>query len=140
MSENRREVQEPEVIPSGTNQGTSLQPFATNLQAALQSITGRLSLSDFPRNIDYSELKPDEKEVVDAIMERLKPEIEEKAKALLTIETRDRIVKQGDFKALSKILMKGKKSFLKRKKGCIFIQFGTGEADDPIEEFMIAST
>jgi hypothetical protein len=29
---------------------------------------------------------------------------------------------------------------LKRKTGCIFIQFGEGTPDDPIQEFILAQT
>lgn len=92
------------------------------------------------RDLSYDELSPEDQKLVDALMEKVAPEIEEKAKVLLAAEIKDRIVRHGDFVSLGKMLKKGKKLSIKRKKGCIFIQFGTGDAEDPIEEFLVAST
>lgn len=127
---------EPEII---TNRGNPTD-FTALLQNALSSLTNRLSLSDFPRNVKYEELPSQEKDSVDTIMESLRPEIESKAKELLFYETRDRIVKCGDLLRLLKEVKGKRKVSLKRKKGCIYIQFGTGEPSDPIEEYLVAST
>lgn len=109
------------------------------MQGVISGLTSRLSLSTFPREVEYDQLPLEERTIVDSIMESLKPEIEEKAKELLYYETRDRIVKLGDLEKL-RVIKKKKKVSLKRKKGCIYIQFGSGEPDDPIEEFLVAST
>lgn len=133
------EGNEPEVILPATS-SNGLQRLATDMSQVIGSLTSRISLQGMPRDIEYSDLEQKDKETVDLMMEKLKPDIEAKAKALLTAEVRDRIVRRGDMIQLRVLLKRDKKLALKRKKGCIFLQFGTGDADDPIEEFLIAST
>lgn len=140
-----RENRDIEVIPPsgsarGSNSGAS--PLATGLSELVNSVMNRVGLSTgiMLRDIEYEELDDGAKKIVDAFMEQIRPEIEEKARALLTAEIRDRIVRKADFADLGKLLKKGKKISLKRKKGCIFAQFGTGEPEDPIEEILLAST
>jgi hypothetical protein len=87
----------------------------------------------------YAELDPDSKQIVDEFVETLKPDIEQKATALITAELRDRVARTGDIARIKKLLKKGKKPSLKRKKGCIYVQFGTGDPDDEIEEFLLMS-
>jgi len=132
-----------EVIPpSSRSPNNSVAPLANAIGGAIESLMhrGGLSMAAIPRDIDYEDLDDASKKIVDAFMEQMRPEIEEKAKALLTAEIRDRIVKKADLAGLGKALRKGKKLSLKRKRGCIFVQFGTGEPDDPIDEFLLAST
>lgn len=132
---------EPEVIPPGRaiQRTNPLANLAEALGTAINQITtsSGVSLRAMPRQIEYEDLPQEDKAVVDALMEKLKPDIEEKAAAILAAEIRDRLVRQGDIVSMEKLLKKGKKPHIKRKKGCIFLQFGSGEA---IEEFLVAST
>ena len=134
--ENQDRPPVPEIIPPRNG----ITELAQLVNGALSSITNRVPFGTVCRNTEYVDLKPEEKQIVDEVMEQLKPDIEEKAKALLTAEIRDRIVRYGNLSELKAKLKKGKKFFVKRKKGCIFIQFGTGDPEDPIEEFLVAST
>jgi hypothetical protein len=89
---------------------------------------------------NYDELDAEGKKAVDALMDELKPDIDAKAKDLLYSEVRDKIVRSGDIKKLQEYVKKGQKGSIKRKKGCIFVQFGTGDPDDEIHEFNVAAT
>ena len=132
------------MIPPGASrvQDTAISPLATSLSEAINSLMNRggLSMASLPRDIDYEDLDDSSKRIVDAFMEQLRPEIEEKAKALLTAEIRDRIVRKANLADIGRSLKKGKKLSLKRKRGCIFAQFGTGEPEDEIDEVLLAST
>ena len=86
------------------------------------------------------QLTPEQRQTVNDFMDALEPEIEAKAKDMLRSEIRDRLIRRGDFELIERNLRKGRQPQVKRKHGCLFIQFGSGEADDPIEEFMVAST
>lgn len=102
-----------------------------------------MPVSTFPRTTiaeNYESLDTEGKKTVDTLMDQLKPDIEAKAIELLTNEIRDKIARSGDIKKLQEAATKGKKMEVKRKKGCIFIQLGTGTPTDPIEEFLIANT
>lgn len=141
MSEPER--RDMEVIPPpSASTDTGMSALAVSIGNALNSLMNRggLSMASLPRDIEYEDLDDASKKIVDAFMEQLRPEIEEKATALLTAEIRERIVKKADLIQIGKALKKKKKTFLKRKRGCIFVQFGTGEPDDAIDEFMLAST
>jgi len=89
-------------------------------------------------------LKPSEEDerVIEEFMQLMDEEIEKYAKDLIRMEVRDKILSRGPaaIEAIREALRKGKKPKLKRKKGCIFIQFGEGTPQDPIEEMLIAST
>lgn len=121
-------------------QNNSLAYNISNALNVVMANSGLTSLLGVSRDISYEELDDASKKVVDALMEQLKPEIEEKATALLTAEIRDRIVRKANIVDVGKALQKKKTVSLKRKKGCIFVQFGSGEPEDPIEELLIAST
>lgn len=95
---------------------------------------------EIPGAKNYDELDEKGKKAVDALMEELKSDIEQKAGELLFAEIRDKIVRSGDIKKLEGYVKKGKKPRVKRKDGCIFIQFGTGDPSDEIHEFLVAST
>jgi hypothetical protein len=127
-----------EVIPPNGR----IAPLAAGIGEMVNSVMQRVGMSMglTLRDVDYDELDEGSKKIVDAFMEKIRPEIEEKAKALLTAEIRDRIVRKADFVHIDKLLKKGQKISLKRKKGCIFAQFGSGEPEDPIDEFLLAST
>jgi len=88
------------------------------------------------------ELSKEDEEVINKFMELMNEEIEKYAKDLIRAEIRDKIVRLGprSIKALQDAIKTGKKPKLKRKKGCIFLQFGEGTPDDPIDELLIAST
>jgi len=88
----------------------------------------------------YDELDEKTKEAIDTFIEEIRPDVEKKAGELLLNEMRDKIARTGDINKIIKMMKKGKKPSLKRKKGCIFVQFGEGTPEDPIEEVMIAST
>lgn len=134
------EPQPAEIIPSP--QSPNLAQLGPALLGAVEEVMSRtgVTLASFPRDVTYEELPEAERKIVDGVMELLVPEIEEKAKILLTEEIRDRLVRKASLVDMAKLLKKGKKPRIKRKKGCIFIQFGTGEPKDPIEEFLVAST
>ena len=88
----------------------------------------------------YDNLDKEAKEAIDKFMEEINPDIEKKAAELLRNEIRDKIARTGDINKLMSAVKKGKKISLKRKKGCIFLQMGSGDPGDEIEEFMVAST
>ena len=145
MTENNEARQPDEVLPPREPQRpqqNSLATFAQNIGDVIHQITTNsgLSFTSSAREIEYDDLAPNQKAIVDAVIEKLTPDIEEKAVNLLKLEIRDRLVKRGEWANLERLLKKGKVPKIKRKKGCIFLQFGTGEPDDPIDEFMIAST
>lgn len=85
--------------------------------------------------------KKDEK-TIRQFMELMDSEIKKYAEDLIRFEVRDKIVKKGPdaIPVIKEALKKGKKPKLKRKKGCIYIQFGEGTPEDPIDEILIAST
>lgn len=88
----------------------------------------------------YDELDEKTKKAIDTFIDEIRPDVQEKAAELLLNEIRDKIARTGDINKIIKMMKKGKKGKLKRKKGCIFLQFGEGTPEDPIEEVMIAST
>lgn len=89
---------------------------------------------------DYEDLPKETKQAIDKFMETLKPDIEKKAAELLEAEIRDKIAKTGDINKITAAMKKGKKISLKRKRGCIYLQLGSGDPNDKIEEFLIANT
>jgi len=98
-----------------------------------------MPMISFPRTEDYNDLPVEDKKVIDAFMEELKPEIQAKSVALMTEELKDRLARAGTAQ-IKKLTQHKKKASLKRKRGCLYLQFGTGEPDDPIDEFLVAST
>ena len=89
---------------------------------------------------EYDKLDKDTKKAIDTFMEEMKPEIQKKATDLLTFEIRDKIARTGNINKIMEAMKKGKKIKVKRKKGCIYLQMGSGEPNDQIEEFLIANT
>jgi len=89
---------------------------------------------------EYDKLDKDTKKAIDTFMEEMKPEIQKKATDLLTFEIRDKIARSGNINKIMEAMKKKKKISLKRKKGCIFLQLGSGEPNDQIDEFLIANT
>ncbi len=85
--------------------------------------------------------KKDEK-TIKQFMELMDSEIKKYAEDLIRFEVRDKILKKGPgaIPVIREALKKGKKPKLKRKKGCIYVQFGEGTPEDPIDEILIAST
>lgn len=112
------------------------QAFSDMVSQAASAIRSSASASD----VEYADLDANAKSLIDETIERLKPELQKKADALITAEIRDRLAKYADLKHLSKMLAKNKTVSLKRKKGCIYLQFGQGEPDDPIEEYVVMMT
>jgi len=88
----------------------------------------------------YDELDEETKKAIDNFIDKIRPDVEKKAAELLLNEMRDKIARTGDINKIIRMTKKGKKPSLKRKKGCIFLQFGEGTPEDPIEEILIAST
>lgn len=92
--------------------------------------------------IPTEEAPPETKKEVNAFLEKeLMPKIKEVAVDLLKEEIRDKL--ERDPSAIAKVreaLKKHKDVLIKRKRGCIYIQFGTGTPIDPIDEVLIAST
>jgi len=88
----------------------------------------------------YDELDENTKKAIDTFIEEIRPDVQEKAAELLLNEIRDKIARTGDINKIIKMTKKGKKPSVKRKQGCIFLQFGDGTPTSPIEEFLIAST
>jgi len=88
----------------------------------------------------YDDLDDETKKAIDAFIDEIRPDVQEKAAELLLNEMRDKIARTGDINKIIKMAKKGKKPSIKRKRGCIFVQFGDGTPGDPIEEILIAST
>jgi len=92
--------------------------------------------------IPYVEVTPKVKNEVDSFLEKeLMPQIKEVAVDLLKEEIRTKL--ESDPSAIAKLreaVKKCKEVLIKRKRGCIFIQLGTGTPKDPIDEILIAST
>jgi hypothetical protein len=129
----------PEVIsPRRPGPPSSLgDQFGQLLENAIQ----RMPMMSQPNlDVDYADLGPEEKKIVDEFIDTIDSEINLKAVELIKAELRDKIARRGDVARISKLLRKGKKPYLKRKKGCIFVQFGTGEPNDEMEEFLLMST
>ncbi|GAI38559.1 unnamed protein product, partial [marine sediment metagenome] len=90
--------------------------------------------------VSYEELDKKTKAVIDKFMDQMRPDIEKKAVELLKNEVRDKIARTGNINKIIKAVKAGKKPSLKRKKGCIYLQLGSGDPNDQIEEFIIATT
>ena len=88
------------------------------------------------------ELSREDETTLNEFMESMNEDIEKYAKDLLRAEIRDRLVRMGPaaIARVRRALKKGKKPALKRKTGCIYIQFGDGSPNDPIDEWLIANT
>lgn len=129
----------PEVILPPT---TSLPSLGNGFARALNSVFNGLGLSGSVngQSLHYEELPLQDRKTIDAFVEQLEPEIEAKSKDLMRAEIRDRVVKMGNISEIERLLRRGKKPHLMRKRGCIYIQFGTGAPYDEIEEFMVASS
>ena len=84
----------------------------------------------------------EDEQVINEFMTMMDEEIKKYAEDLVRMEVRDKILRTGPsiIKKLKQAIKKGQKAKLKRKKGCIFVQFGEGTPDDPIDEIMIATT
>lgn len=146
MSESEQEEGQPERQESERDKFFRL--FNEYLESELQGRSVRVApAGPLPSPVaipglagSYEKLDKKTKEAVDKFMDQMMPDIEKKAAELLKNEIRDKIARTGDINKIMEYVKKGKKPKLKRKKGCIFIQFGTGDPDDEIEEFMVAST
>jgi hypothetical protein len=130
------------VIPP-QSPSTPLTPAPTGLNAISQmveSFVRPFMSAALATDRNPEQLTKEQHQTVTDFMEALEPEIDAKAKDMLTFEIRDRLIRRGDFEIIERNLRLGRKPQLKRKTGCLFIQFGTGEANDPIEEFMVATS
>lgn len=146
MSEERRE--EPRAASAGPASPVAFSPeteeqYVRMFTRIMERFGVRApGLSALP--VQAEALKPSEEDerVIEEFMQLMDEEIEKYAKDLIRIEVRDKILSRGPaaIGAIKEALRKGKKPKLKRKKGCIFIQFGEGTPQDPIEEMLIAST
>jgi hypothetical protein len=125
-----------EVIPAN-----NFNSLAQQIGDAVNIMFGRAGITLGPkRAIEYEDLDEEGKKIIDATLSSLDEELTQKAKIMLAAEIKDRLARYGDMAMLSKMLKKKKHVYLKRKIGCLYLQFGTGEAEDPIDEFLIAST
>jgi len=90
----------------------------------------------------YAEATQEVKKEVDSFLEKeLMPQIKEVAVDLLKEEIRTKL--ESDPSAIVKLreaVEKHKEILIKRKRGCIYLQFGTGTPKDPMDEVLIAST
>jgi hypothetical protein len=117
--------------------------FWKNMNAYLEKQITDRGVTATPNAINpesYDDLPEEGKKAVDALMEELKPDIKAKAEDLLFAEIRDKIARSGDLKKLQEYAAKGQNPSIKRKKGCIFIQYGSGAPNDEIHEFNVATT
>jgi hypothetical protein len=147
MGRKKSKAKEGEAIPPGraiepvTQPLEPMQPPVSDIfSRALNGILRNIPTSGLSSEMHYEDLDPKTKKTVDIFVEQLEPEIEAKAKDLMRAEIRDRIVKIGNIHEIEQLVKRGKKPVLMRKRGCIFIQFGSGAAYDEIEEFMVASS
>ena len=113
-----------------------MERLTARVQQAVPSIT---ELPTVPKE-EWAPSKEDE-EVINEFMDLMDEEIKKYAEDLIRVEVRDKIVSRGPqaINVIKEAIKKGGKPKLKRKKGCIFIQFGEGTPEDPIDELLIAS-
>lgn len=134
-----------------TEQLSDKDKFFKNMNLYLEQEMGRRSVVAVPGPVpspvaipglaaDYDKLDKETKKAIDKFIDEIEPDVQKKAVELLRNEIRDKVARTGNINKLLEYLKKGKKPSLKRKKGCIFIQFGTGDPNDQIEEFLVAST
>jgi len=119
------------------------EKFFKNLNTWLEGEIQNRGVATTPTSAspeNYEGLTEENRKAVDSFMEQLKPDIQAKAVELLTSEIRDKIARSGDLKKIQEAAKKGKPVEIKRKKGCIFLQIGSGGPTDPIEELLIANT
>jgi len=130
----RRSIQRSQPQPP-PNVGPT-EPTVSDLARAFTSILRGTT------TIPTEEVSPEIKKEVDKFVDtELTPQIKEVAVDLLKEEVRDKLYR--DQSAIAKIreaVKKHKKVLIKRKRGCIYLQFGTGTPKDPIDEVLIAST
>jgi len=88
------------------------------------------------------EASPQVKKEVSVFLDKeLMPQLKDVAVDLFKEEIRDKL--EGNPSAIAKLreaVKKHKEVLIKRKRGCIYIQLGTGTPKDPIDEILIAST
>jgi len=108
-----------------------ISDFARQFSAVLRGAT-----------VPQEEASPQVKKEVDGFLEKeLMPQVKEVAVDLLKEEIRDKL--ERDPSAIAKLreaVKQHKEVLIKRKRGCIYIQCGTGTPKDPIDEILIAST
>jgi len=128
-----------------------IQPFSPEIEDQLvrifQNVLRRVSttlpgFSALPVGLEHPPPTEEEEKLIKDFMGLMDEEIEKYAKDLICAELRDQILKRGPeaFPIIREALKKGKKPALKRKKGCIYLQFGSGSPEDPIEEILILRT
>lgn len=80
----------------------------------------------------------EDRAIIDEFMKNhLEPEIKENAIDMLRGEIRDKLLLGGNPKRIKELLSKGKKGKLKRKKGCLYLEFGEGTPGDPISDSIL---
>jgi len=107
-----------------------ISDFARQFSAVLRGAT-----------IPLEEASPEVKKKVNDFLGKLMPQLQNVAVDLLKEEIRDKL--ERDPSAIAKLeeaVKKSKDILIKRKRGCIYIQCGTGTPKDPIDEILIAST
>jgi hypothetical protein len=136
---------------SETPEENQKEKFFRLFNEYLESELGRRSVAAVPGPVtspvavpalaaSYEELDKKTKTAIDSFMDQMRPDIEKKAVELLKNEVRDKIARIGNINKIIKAVKAGKKPSLKRKKGCIYLQLGSGDPNDQIEEFIIATT
>lgn len=126
----RRRRQETLAVQSRSLVEQPISDFARQFSAVLRGAT-----------IPLEEASPEVKKKVNDFLGKLMPQLQNVAVDLLKEEIRDKL--ERDPSAIAKLeeaVKKSKDILIKRKRGCIYIQCGTGTPKDPIDEILIAST
>lgn len=139
-----------EIVRRGESQQGrgEIQPFSSEIEEQFvrifETIMRRMGatlpgFSALPVGREYPTPTKEEETLIKDFMTLMDEEIEKYAKDLIRAELRDQILKRGPeaYPIIREALKKGKKPGLKRKKGCIYLQFGSGSPEDPIEEILI---
>jgi len=139
LSEGRREEPRTSAVFSPETEEQFIRMMARIMERVTTTVPNMARLPVQPEALKPSE---EDEKVIQKFMEHMDEEIEKYAKDLIRVEIRDKILSRGSaaIEAIKAAIEKGKIPKLKRKKGCIFIQFGEGTPEDPIEEILIAST
>jgi len=134
---------EPEVLLPGPLSPEAMNQWMQLMDAIMNRLQERVpnlgALAAAPEGWQPTE---EEEKILAGFMEDMDEEIERYAKDMIRVELRDKILSKGPdaVRLIREARRRGIKGRLKRKKGCIFVQFGEGTPDSPIEEFLLAQT
>ena len=77
--------------------------------------------------------------IVDEFMKTLEPEIMQDGGKILKEEIKGKLLRGGNPQRIKEHQSKGKKGKLKRRRGCVYLEFGEGTPSDPVDSLLILS-